>query len=330
MSGVCDFPARRAVLLAGGALLAGGVSAVASDRAALVGVLMGVSESSAEGQARLGALREGLAAVGRVEPSVRLEVRWTSGHPERIDGYARELVGLAPDVIVANGTPAVVALRRITDRTPIVAAQVIDPVRLGLVRSLAKPGGNVTGFTFVDPGLLNKWRQLLIEAAPRVRRTVLLFDPRINPFYADFLKDPQLALGSPPIGPGAVTSPGALEAALAAAAQPGGSVMIGPDEFLLSRMAEVAQATARLRLPGVSVYRQFAERGGLMAYGPEVTDIFRRAAEYVHRILNGAQPSDLPVQQPVAFTFTVNHGAADRLGLRLPASLLAAADEVLE
>ena len=242
-------------------------------------------------------------------------------------------MALRPDVILANGTGVVIALQKITSTIPIVCVLVNDPVGLGFVRSLARPGGNITGFTHIDPELISKWMGLLKDVTPDLSRAALLFNPVTAPYYRNFLSQIEtarlpglIALEAMPVGTLAE-----LESAIVAFAQrPGGSFMIGPDAFMITHIAEIAQLVANNRVPTISVYRPFTVAGGLMSYGPDTADIFRQAASYVDRILKGERPADLPVQQPTKFEFIVNLKAAKSLGLTIPSGVVAIADEVIE
>jgi putative ABC transport system substrate-binding protein len=326
--------------------LLGGAAAVASVSWSLplraqragampkVAVLMTVAESDPEGEARNAAFRQGLADLGwRDGQNVHIEYRWGASTIELIRQYARELVALAPDVILANGTPVVAELKTVTSSIPIVCVLVIDPVGLGLVQSLAHPGGNITGFTFINPELVGKWMGLLKDMTPGITRAALLFNPSTTPIYYNFLRELEAARppGAIELMAMPVATPGELATAIAALAQrSGSSLMVGPDPFNIVRIKEIAQLAAQNRLPAISVYRQFAVEGGLMGYGPETPDIFRRSAAYVDRILKGASPAELPVQQPTKFEFVVNLKSAQALGLTVPLTLQAIADEVIE
>ncbi|HUI17466.1 MAG TPA: ABC transporter substrate-binding protein [Alphaproteobacteria bacterium] len=322
-----------AALLGAAAVWPLAAQAQQAQKTPLVGVLMIVAEHGPEGQARLKAFREGLAALGWVEgKNVRVEYRWSAGDAALVERYVSELLAMKPDVILANGTPVIAALKRTTKTVPIVGVLVTDPVRLGFVANLARPGGNITGFSFIDSDLIGKWRQLLSESAPDTKRTVLLFDPLINPQYYDLLGD----LGPPPSGapeiaPTSARTMAEVEGALATMGRSKESgLIIPPDGFLVAHLKEIAALAMQQRLPAISVYRQFALEGGLLSYGPDVADIFRRAAAYIDRILKGARPADLPVQQPTKFELVINLKTAKALGLALPPLLLAGADEVIE
>lgn len=239
----------------------------------------------------------------------------------------------APDVILANSTPVIAMFKSMTNSIPVVFALATDPVGLGHVKSLSRPGGNFTGFTFIDPGLIGKWIGLLREIMPKVARAALLFNPATTPFYPGWIREIEAAgqSGATELVAVPVGSDGEMATAIAALAQkPDSCLMIGPDPFNVVRIKQLAQLAGQNRLPAISVYRPFAVEGGLMAYGPDTADIFRRSAGYVDRILKGASPADLPVQQPDKFEFLVNLKAAKALGLTVPATLLATADEVIE
>jgi putative ABC transport system substrate-binding protein len=288
-----------------------------------VGVLLSGVESDPDSQVRITAFRRGFAELGWKEgENVHIEYRWSAGNSDLIRKYAEEVVALKPDVIVANSTPVIAMLKSMTSSIPVVIALATDPVGLGHVESLSRPGGNSTGFTFIDPALIGKWIGLLREITPNVARAGLLFDPSTTPFYPRWIREIEAAhqSGTTELVAMPVHSNDEMAAAIAALAQrPDSCLMIGP-----------AQLAAQNRLPAISVYRPFADEGGLMSYGPDTADIFRRSAGYVDRILKGANPADLPVQQPDKFEFVVNLKAAKALGLTVPATLLATADEVIE
>jgi putative ABC transport system substrate-binding protein len=328
---------RRAVItLLGGAAATWPFAARAqrSTGVPTVGVLMTVAKVDPESQARVAAFRQGLADLGWKDgENLRIEYRWSASDSELIRQYAEELVALVPDVLLANGTPAVVALKKITGSIPIVCAQVQDPVGLGLVKSLSRPGGNITGFTFVNPELIGKWIGLLGDVVPPTARAALMFNPKTTPFFYDFLREIE-ATGRP-AGIELVATPVATPDEIATAInalgkQPGSGLIIPPDPFNVDHIKQIAQLAVQARLPAISVYRPFAVEGGLMTYGPDTPDIFRRSAAYVDRILKGANPADLPVQQPTRFQFAINLRTAKALGIDVPPTLLAIADELIE
>jgi putative ABC transport system substrate-binding protein len=299
-----------------------------------VGILMAGVEGSPENTPRIAAFRDAFAGLGWKEgDNVHVELRWSGGQRDLINGYARELVALAPDVIVANSSTVVAALRPLTATIPVVFALAVDPVGRGDVQSLARPGANFTGFTFIDPALIGKWVELLKAAAPLVSRAAVLFNPATSPFYYQFVQ--ALSGTRTPDGVDVVPMPVADDAELVAAmdalsSHGASALLIGPDPFNQSRIAQIAGLTLRNRLPAISVYRPFATQGGLLAYGPDTADVFRQAAGYVDRILRGAKPADLPVQRPTKFEFIVNAKTAKAFGVEVPANLLFRADEVIE
>jgi putative tryptophan/tyrosine transport system substrate-binding protein len=305
-----------------------------SKKLRLIGVLMSVSEADPESQARIAGFRQELADLGWKDgQNVHIEYRWSNGKIELIRQYAKELVALAPDVILANGTPAVEALKEITNSIPIVFALATDPVGLGDVKSLSRPGGNITGFSFIDPELVGKWIGLLKDVMPNISRAALLFNPNTAPFYNNLLREIEARrqLGTTELLPTPVGSASEIETAIKASAQKQDSaLMIGPDPFNIVNIRQIAQLAEKNRLPAISVYRQFAIEGGLMAYGPDTVDVFRRSAGYVDRILKGANPAELPVQTPIKFQFVINLKAAQSFGLVISPTLLARADEVIE
>jgi putative ABC transport system substrate-binding protein len=328
---------RRAFIrLLGGAAAAWPVARAHAQRGGppTVGVLMAGNEDSTENKPRIAALRQGLADRGWKEgETIRLVYRWSAGRRELIDQYAKELVALNLDVIVANSTPVIASLHKLNPSTPVVFALAMDPIGLGQVKSLSRPGGNFTGFTFIDPELIGKWMQLLRDAIPDVSQAALLFNPRTVHSYLGFVEQVRGSRrpGSVEIQPLPAASTEEMVAAMTALARtPGSGLMIGPDPFNQVRLKQIADLALQLRLPTISVYRPFVEAGGLMMYGPDTADIFRRAAAYVDRVLKGEKTADLPVQQPNKFEFVINLKAAKALGIVVPPVLQAAADEVIE
>ena len=299
-----------------------------------VGVLMPGANSDPDSQARIAAFRQGFADLGWKDgENVHIEYRWADGKTEVIRRYAEELVALAPDVILTNSTPCIEALKKVTGSIPIVFALANDPVGLGHVKSLSHPGGNITGFTFMNPEMIGKWVGMLRDVAPGITRAALLFNPSTAPFYPNFLHEIEATRqpGAIELVPTPAATPTEMEAAIDALAQkPGSSLMIGPDVFNIFHIKQIAQVAMKNRLLAISAYRQFAIEGGLMAYGPDTADIFRRSAGYVDRILKGAHVADLPVQEPIKFEFIVNLQTAKAFGLTMPSGLLSIADEVIE
>jgi putative ABC transport system substrate-binding protein len=327
---------REFIGLAGGAIAVWPLVARAQGTVGVrkVGVLLAGVEGDPDSQLRIAAFRRGFAELGWKEgENVQIEYRWSAGKSDLIRQYAEELVALKPDVILANSTPVIAMLKSLTTSIPVVFALATDPVGLGHVQSLSRPGGNFTGFTFIDPALIGKWIGFMREIMPNLARAGLLFDPKTTPYYPAWIREIEAARqsGATELVAMPVDSTSEMETAIAALAQnPGSCLMIGPDPFNVVRIKQIAQLVAQNRLPAISVYRPFATEGGLMAYGPDTADIFRRSAGYVDRILKGASPADLPVQQPDKFEFVINLKAAKALGLTVPATLLALADEVIE
>jgi putative ABC transport system substrate-binding protein len=298
-----------------------------------VGLLMGGrGETDPEGQARLAVVRRGLRDRGWEEGrNLQLDLRWAAGNPEQIRAAAAQLVELAPEVIIANGTPVTDALFKTTRTIPIVMALVVDPVGLGYVGSIARPGGNITGFTFVDLDLLAKWGQILKEAVPSLVRAAVLYHPDNTPFYLDFLGSLEKTRNADAVALFAATvrSVADIESAVAGV-PPGGGIIIPPNSFVASNRKLVADLTRRYKLPSISVYREYMTDGGLISYGPDTNDIFLRSTDYVDRILRGANPAELPVQAPTKYEFVINLKTAKALGIDVPPTLLARADEVIE
>src|SRR5439155_20749667 len=298
-----------------------------------IAVLVGLAENDPETQSRLIALRQGLAEAGWVEGrNIQVDYRFGAGDPNRIRAMAAELVRLAPAVIFANGSLAVAALHAATSSIPIVSV-VNDPVGQGFIANLARPGGNITGFTINESEMLGKWLGLLKEVAPTVERARLMFNPQTASYYEAYLREFEalpraikVDLRALPVRAAAEIDP--VVAALARV--PASGLIVPPDNFNLVNRAAIISASARYRLPTIHSYRQFASEGALITYGPHVADIFRRAAAYVDRILKGAKPADLPAQSPVKFELAINLKTARALGLEVPQTLLALADEVVE
>jgi putative ABC transport system substrate-binding protein len=304
------------------------------ERVRRIGVLMAYAESDREAQTVVAAFRDGLQKVGWTEGhNIRIDTRWAAEVKELMQQFAKELVALQPDVILSQTTPTTAALLQQTRTIPIVFATVADPVGSGFVASFPQPGGNVTGFNVSEPTLAGKFLELLKEIAPRVARVAMLFNPSTAP-YAEFYLNPFKAAAAS-LGVEAITAPvhdrSELEAIVAAQARTTNSgLTVMPDGFMNVHRAEITSLAARYRLPAVYPYRFFVELGGLLSYGPDQTDNFRRAATYVDRILKGAKPSELPVQAPVKFEMTINLKTAKTLGLDVPLHLQQRADEVIE
>jgi putative tryptophan/tyrosine transport system substrate-binding protein len=299
-----------------------------------IGVLMAYGESDREGQTWVAAFRDGLQKLGWTEGrNIGLDIRWATADVEVIQRSARDLAALQPDLILTQNTPTTEAILRQTRTIPIIFANVFDPVSSGLVASLPRPGGNVTGFLNLEGPIASKWLELLKEIAPRVTRVAFLFNPATAPFAEYFLSPFKAA--APSFSVEAIAAPvrdlSELKSALEVMARvPNGGLIVMSDAFLNVHRAEITSLAARHRLPAVYPYRFFAELGGLLSYGGDPADNFRRAASYVDRILNGARPGELPVQAPVKFELVINLKAAKALGLDVPPAVLARADEVIE
>jgi putative ABC transport system substrate-binding protein len=298
-----------------------------------IGVLMPTGENDAEGRARVAAFLDGLREVGLTDGrDVKLDYRWGDNDVERLRTLASELVALAPDVLLAGSSPPVVALRRATTTIPIVFVLVSDPVGQGFVESLARPGTNVTGFTNFEFSMIGKWVELLKEIAPATRRIGVIFNPETAPYtqrYQRPFEDAARSFATETVM-APVRSEDEIESAIAALARSEGGVIVMSDPFTTVHRKVVVSLATRYRAPVVYPYRFFTAEGGLMSYGADVSDLFRRSASYVNRIFGGATPRDLPVQQPTKFELVINLSAAKALGLTIPQSLQASADEVIE
>jgi putative ABC transport system substrate-binding protein len=300
-----------------------------------IGVLMALAESDLKGQAFVAAFREGLQKLGWAEGrNIRVDIRRaTGGDAELGQRFAKELVALQPDLILSQSTANTAALLQQTRTIPIVFVQVTDPVGSGFVASFARPGGNVTGFTTFDPTMAGKWLELLREIAPSVNRIAFMYNPATATYADIFLSVFKAAAASFAVQ--AIAAPvrdmSEVESLIAAQArEPNHGLMVMPDPFAAARSAEITSLAARYRLPAISPYRFYTERGGLLSYGDDVADNFRRAAAYADRILKGAKPSELPVQAPVKFELVINLKTAKALGLDVPLQLQQRADEVIE
>jgi putative tryptophan/tyrosine transport system substrate-binding protein len=329
---------REFITLVGGAAAAWPIAARAQqpERMRRIGVLMGYPESDSDGQAFVAAFRDGLQKLGWTEGSnTRIDARWvTPADTESMQRFAKELVALQPDLILASTTPTTAAVLQQTRTIPIVFAAVADPIGSGFVASFPRPGGNVTGFNVSEPTQAGKWVELLKEIAPRVARVAMLFNPASAPYYEYWLNPFKAAAASFAVE--AIAAPvrdrSELDSVFAAQArEPNGGLIVMPDSFPIAHRVEITSLAARYRLPTVYPYPSlFAEVGGLLSYGVDMTDNFRRAATYADRILKGAKPSELPVQAPVKFELVINLKSAKALGLTIPESFLLRADKVIE
>ena len=298
-----------------------------------IGVLMNLAADDPESMARIAAFLQGLQQFGWTDGrNVRIDTRWAAGDTERSRKYAAELVALAPDVILAAATISVAALQRVTRSVPIVFVQITDPVGAGVVASLARPGGNVTGFTLFEYSLSGKWLELLKQIAPGVARVAVIRDPTVPTGIGEFAAiqsaAPSLGVEVTPVDS---REPKEIERGITAFAQGSNGDLIVTTGARAAIYRELIIAlAARHRLPTVYPYRYFLTSGGLVSYGPDTIDAYRRAANYVDHILKGAKPADLPVQAPTKYELVINLKTAKALGLDIPTSLLALADEVIE
>jgi len=324
---------RDFVTLLGGAAAAWPLAARAQqpDRMRRIGVLMNLAADDAEGQARIAAFVQALQRLGWSDGrNVRIDYRWAAGDAGRFHKYAEELLALLPDVILASATPSVQALQQVTDTVPIVFAIVADPVGAGFVDSLARPGGNVTGFTPFEYGISGKWLELIKELAPRVTRVAVLRDLTIGLGQLGAIQSvaPSLGIELRPVN---VRDADEIERSIAAFAQgSNGALIVTASTSAIIHRELITTLAARNKLPAVYYTRYWVAGGGLMSYGPDFRDQFRRAAGYVDRVLKGEKPADLPVQAPTKYELVINLKTAKALGLTVPDSLLARADEVIE
>jgi putative ABC transport system substrate-binding protein len=321
---------REFITLIGGAAVAWPQAAHAqAERVRRIGVLMALDANDPEGQSEVRAFKQGLQELGWIEGrNLQVGYNWAGGEPNRIQASAKELVGLQCEVIVARSTPAVAALLKETRTIPIVFSYVVDPVGSGFVQSFARPGGNVTGFQTYEFTIVGKWLDLLMEVAPSVQRIAYIYNPATAP--PGFLHTLEtLAPSIPvPLVAAPVHNSAEIEAAIARLArEPDGGLMVMPDIFNDTNHAQISALTAQHRLPAIYVHR-FDD--ALITYGPDLPDLFRRAASYVDRILRGEKPGDLPVQAPTKYELFINLKAAKALGLTVPPALLISADEVIE
>jgi putative tryptophan/tyrosine transport system substrate-binding protein len=294
--------------------------------------LIAFPESHPFAHAFVTAFTQALGHLGWVEgQNLRIDYRFAAGDPALFKTYAAELVGLMPDAILASTAPALAALRQQTRTIPIVFVVVPDPVGLGFVQSLARPGGNITGFSSYDAAMMGKWLQLLKEVAPRVTRVAVIFNPDTATFRPSFDREIEAARSfgvTVTLAP--VHDDAAIEEAIAAqAGEPGGGLLILPDGFNVTHRDAIIAAAARHSLPAIST-TEFPGAGGLMSYWFDAVDLHAQAASYIDRILKGASPADLPVQQPAKYSLIINLKTAKALGLTVPPNVLDIADEVIE
>jgi putative ABC transport system substrate-binding protein len=327
---------RKFIAALGGAAIGWPHDAVAqqSDKMRLIGVLMGGYESAdLEGQTYFAAFVDALQGLGwTAGRNVRMEVRWLGDDAEHLKAYSAELVALAPEVIFCASTPVVAETSRLTRTIPIVFAQVADPVSVGFVTSMARPGGNITGFSLYEPSIGGKWLEVLKEIAPRVSRVAVMLLPEFASYVA-MLRAAEVAAAPLAIKVSAAGVHNAREieqAITTFASDADGGLIVTPSATTNGNHGLIAELAARHRLPGVYPYRYYVSSGGLVSYGPNLTNEYRRAASYVDRILKGEKPGDLPIQQPTKFEMVINLKTAKALSLTIPQTILATADEVIE
>jgi len=306
----------------------------ASTRVRQIGVLLRIAKDDPDAQRDVQAFQDGLGVLGWLPgKTILIQYRYASADPAQMDAYAAELVGLPAEVILAGGSLAVAALRKATQTTPIVFVRVAEPLSQGFVASLARPGSNVTGFASLEYALSGKWLELLKAIAPRITRVALMFNPATASYGPGFLDSFEAAAKSFAVKPsGALLhDPAEIEGAISALGQgEDGGLIVLPDAFTDVYRDHIVKLAARYRVATIYGYRYFTEAGGLISYGVNSADIYRRAATYVDRILKGEKPADLPVQRPTTFELTINLKAAKALGLDVPVHLQQLADEVIE
>jgi putative ABC transport system substrate-binding protein len=326
---------REFISLIGAAAAAWPLAARAQqvERTRLIGVLMGWPENDARARSYLAAFRGALAKLGWTEGSnIRIELRWSAADPDRMKTFAKELVDIRPDAIFSQTTPAISALARETRTIPIVFVLVSDPIGSGFAASLAHPRGNITGFMGNDPAIGGKWIELLKEIAPRTARVALLSNPAAAPqlqFYMPSIKATASSVAVE-VSVAPVHANEEIEGVIAAQAQLGGSLIVMPDASTDTNRDLIIALAARYRVPTIFNDPLFAESGGLIAYGTDFVELFRQAAEYIDRVLKGDKPGELPIQQPTKYGLAINLKTAKALGLTIPPSLFARADEVIE
>jgi putative ABC transport system substrate-binding protein len=303
------------------------------DRMRRIGVLIGLDENDTVAKTNLSAFIQALAGLGWTEGrNVRIDLHLAGGDTNRIGTLARELVRLQPDIILTGGTPATVALQRETRTIPIVFASLGDPVASGLVPRLNQPGGNITGFAVFETTLGGKWLELLAEIAPGLKRVAFMFNPDFPaaPVYMPSLETAARSFKIAPIMAPVHSDADIETAIIAVGREPGGGFVVMSDPFTNVHRAPIISAAARNKVPAVYQQSFFVRDGGLLSYGVETVDLYRRAATYVDRILRGEKPGDLPVQLPTNFELIVNRKTATALGLAIPPSILLRADVVIE
>ena len=298
-----------------------------------ISLLLGLADGP-DAKTRVRAFQLGLRDLGWIEGrNVAIDYRYGSSDLGLINQYANEIVGLAPDVIVGNSTPVLAALQQATSSIPIVFAVVNDPVGQRFISSLGRPGSNITGFTFVDFEMIGKWMDLLSDVVPNLHRVVLTFNPETAPYYDGYLRffnamKPPISAEVEAAHVGSFTEIDLTIAKLGG--EPGSGLIAPADIFVVDQRDAIIKAVVKYGVPMISVYRTFAVDGGLISYGPDTSDIFRRSSSYVDRILKGESPANLPAQSPVKYELVFNLKTAKTLGLTIPQPMLLLGDEVIE
>jgi putative ABC transport system substrate-binding protein len=327
---------REFITLLGGALADQAIPANAQPAARMrtVGVLMGLADD-AEAKSRVEAFEQSLEGAGwSVGHNLRIEYRYAEGDSARMEAFAKELVELKPDCIVGHSTPVVTALTHATRTIPIVFVSVSDPMGSGFVASMARPAGNMTGFTILNASIAGKYVSMLKEMVPQLARVALMYNPDTVPdsgtfFSGAFMEAAAKYKVQPIIAQ--VHDPAEIENTITKlGGETGSGIALVPDNFTTIHRELIISLTARFRNPAIYPYRYFAEAGGLLSYGADAVDLFRRASDYVSRILRGADPADLPVQAPTKFELVINLKTAKALGIEIPRILLAGAEQVIE
>jgi putative tryptophan/tyrosine transport system substrate-binding protein len=327
---------REFIKLLGGAATTWPLTAHAQqpNRIRRLGVLMAVAESDDDVRKGIAIFRQRLQELGwRDGQNIRIDYRWGDADPGRIQAEAKELVELHPDVLVGHSTPSAKGLLNQTHAIPIVFLTVTDPLGQHLVASLAHPGGNITGFSVFEFSLGTKWVETLKLIAPGIRRVTAIFNPNTAPYYGLYLQSIDAGVSSLGIEHIAVqvhSETDIEEAIHKIGNEPNNGLFVLPDSHNVVYRKRIIELAAQYRLPAIYYFRYFASDGGLISYGPDEMDLFQRTADYVDRILKGASPSDLPVQQPAKFELVINLKTARAIGIPIPVSLLARSDEVIE
>jgi putative ABC transport system substrate-binding protein len=327
---------RRRQFIAGlGSAAAWPVVARAQQRVRRIGVLMGFDENNPEGKEWLSGLMRELAGLGWINGSrLRIDTRWAAGNMDRMQAAAKELVGLQPDVLVSASTPATAAVAHETKTIPIVFGPVNDPIGSGFVTMVPRPGGNITGFGWMEGSVASVWLELLAQMAPSIRRVAMMFNPDTAPYVKSYFQ-PSFEAGARSLDIEPIAAPVRSDAEIetvmtSLGREPPSGLVAMPDSFVVDRYELIVSLAARHRIPAVYGIGSAVQAGGLLSYIPDSADIIRGAAHYVDRILEGTKPADLPVQFPAKFHMTLNARTAKALGLTVPQSVLLRADEVIE